>query len=98
VIRVALPVHMRTLAGVAGEVELEVKAPVTAGAIVDALEARFPMLRGTIRDHAGLKRRAYVRFFVDRRDWSHEPLDAPVPAVVAEGDAPFVILGALAGG
>lgn len=97
-IRVVLPAHLRTLAGVAGEVELDVPAPVTAGAIVDALEARFPMLRGTIRDHASKKRRAYVRFFADGRDWSHEPLDAEVPAVVAGGAQPFTILGALAGG
>ncbi len=97
-IRVVLPVHLRTLARVTGEVELDVPAPVTAAAIVDALEARFPMLKGTVRDHGQCRRRNYVRFFAAGRDWSHEPMDGPVPDVVAEGGEPFVILGALAGG
>ena len=97
-IRVVLPHHLRTLAQVSGEVELEVAGPATQRSVLDALEARFPMLRGTIRDHATRERRAYVRFFACREDWSHEPPDTPLPRAVAKGDEPFVILGALAGG
>ena len=97
-IRVTLPAHLRTLANVTGEVRLEVPAPATQRAILDALEARYPMLRGTIRDHGTKRRRAFVRFFACQEDLSHEPLDAPVPDAVATGAAPFVILGAMAGG
>ena len=97
-IRVALPAHLRTLAGVAGEIVLAVPPPVTARAVLDALEARHPTLRGTIRDHATQRRRAFVRFFACREDLSHASPDAPLPAAVAAGDEPFVILGAMAGG
>lgn len=97
-IRVALPAHLRTLAGVAGEVRLEVPAPVTQRSLLDALEARHPSLRGTIRDPATQRRRAFVRFFACREDLSHEPPDAPLPGAVTSGAEPFVILGALAGG
>ena len=97
-IRVVLPQHLRTLAQVAGEVRLELSAAATQRALLDALEARYPMLRGTIRDHATQKRRAYVRFFACGRDLSHEPPDAPLPEVVASGAEPYIVLGALAGG
>jgi hypothetical protein len=98
VIRVVLPAHLRTLARVGGEVRLDLAGPVTARAVLDALEARYPMLRGTIRDHATLRRRAFVRYFACGRDWSHEPADAALPAAVATAAEPFVVLGALAGG
>jgi molybdopterin synthase sulfur carrier subunit len=98
VIRVVLPPHLRTLAHVAGEVRLEVPEPATQRALLDALEARHPVLRGTIRDHATRRRRAFVRFFACGADLSHEPPDAPLPAAVAAGTEPFVVLGALAGG
>ena len=97
-IRVVLPQHLRTLAQAAGEVRLEVAAPVTQRSVLDALEARYPMLRGTMRDHATQKRRAYVRFFACGRDLSHEVPDAPLPEVVANGAEPYIVLGALAGG
>jgi hypothetical protein len=97
-IRVVLPPHLRTLARVAGEVELEVAEPVTQRAALDALEARYPMLRGTIRDHATQRRRPFVRFFACAEDLSHELPDALLPRPVASGAEPFVILGALAGG
>ncbi len=97
-IRVVLPPHLRTLAGVAGEVTLECADPVTWGAILDAVEARFPMLRGTIRDHVSRRRRPLVRFFACEEDVSHVPPDAPLPAAVAQGKEPFLIIGALAGG
>jgi molybdopterin synthase sulfur carrier subunit len=97
-IRVVLPPNLRTLAHVVDEVTLEVAAPVTQRAALDALEAAYPMLRGTIRDHATKKRRAYVRFFACAEDLSHESPDAPLPDAVACGAEPFVILGALAGG
>ena len=97
-IRVKLPAHLQTLAKVSGELRLEVEAPVTAAAVLDALEARHPMLRGTIRDHVSLKRRAFVRFFACREDISHDPVDKPLPDAVARGEEPFVVLGALAGG
>jgi hypothetical protein len=97
-IRVALPAHLRSLAGVVGEVRLEVPPPVTQRALLDALESRHPVLRGTIREHGSLRRRAFVRYFACREDLSHEPPDAPLPAAVADGKEPFVILGALAGG
>lgn len=97
-IRVVLPAHLRTLARVGGEVAVDVAGPVTQRSVIDALEARYPELRGTIRDHATLQRRAFVRFFACQEDLSHEPLDAPLPAAVASGAEPFLILGALAGG
>lgn len=97
-IRVVLPAHLRTLANVTGDVHLEVPAPATQRAVLDALEARYPMLCGTIRDRATLRRRAFVRFFACQEDLSHEPPDAPLPDAVATGAAPFVILGAMAGG
>ena len=97
-IRVVLPFHLRTLAHVAGEVQLEVAGPATQHSVLSALEARYPMLRGTIRDHGTGKRRAFVRFFACGRDLSHEAPDAALPEVVASGAEPFVVLGALAGG
>jgi sulfur-carrier protein len=97
-IRVVLPAHLRTLARVDGEVELDVASPVTQRAILDALEARYPMLRGTVRDHVTLQRRAFVRFFACDQDLSHEPADAPLPDAVATGAEPFLIVGAMAGG
>jgi molybdopterin converting factor small subunit len=97
-IRVVLPAHLRTLAGVHGEVELEVEAPVTQGSVLDALEDRYPMLRGTIRDHATQRRRPFVRFFACEEDLSHEPADAPLPDPVAKGAEPFMVVGAIAGG
>jgi hypothetical protein len=98
VVRVVLPYHLRNLAGIGDEVALEVVAPVTQRAVLDALESRYPMLRGTIRDHATLKRRAFVRFFACEEDLSHEPPDAPLPEAVASGKEPFIVLGAIAGG
>jgi sulfur-carrier protein len=98
VIRVVLPTHLRRLAQVEGEVELEVEGPVTQAAVLDALEARYPMLRGTIRDHGTLRRRPFVRFFACEEDLSHEPADSPLPAEVATGREPFVVVGAMAGG
>ncbi|MFZ2358820.1 MAG: MoaD/ThiS family protein [Anaerolineae bacterium] len=97
-IRVVLPHHLRTLAGVRKEVELEVAEPVTPAAILDALEARYPTLRGTIRDTATGQRRSLVRFFACGQDWSHEPPDTPLPAAVASGTEPFMVVGAMAGG
>ncbi len=97
-IRVMLPAHLRTLAGVNGEVTLEVGAPATQRAVLDALEAQYPMLQGTLRDHVTQKRRAFVRFFVCEQDWSHESPDAPLPAAVAEGKEPLLVVGAIAGG
>ena len=97
-IRVVLPAHLRTLARVEGEVKLDVKGPVTQRSVLDALEASYPMLRGTIRDHVTLKRRPYVRFFASEQDLSHEPQEAPLPDAVATGAEPFFIVGAMAGG
>ncbi len=97
-IRVVLPAHLRTLARVEGEVELQVEGPVTQRSILDALEARYPMLRGTIRDHVTRQRRPFVRFFACRQDVSHEPPDTPLPDTVATGTEPFLIVGAMAGG
>ena len=97
-IRVVLPAHLRTLARVEGEVQLEVVGPVTQGSVLDALEARYPMLRGTIRDQTTQKRRPFIRFFACERDLSHEPSDNPLPAAVAGGAEPFLIVGAMAGG
>jgi hypothetical protein len=97
-IRVILPVHLRTLARVDGEVTLDLAGEVTQCTVLDALEARYPMLRGTIRDHVTRRRRAFVRFFACEEDLSHEPADAPLPDAVATGAEPFLIVGAMAGG
>jgi len=97
-IRVVLPAHLRTLARVDGEVELRVEGEVTQRAVLDALEDRYPMLRGTIRGHDGGPRRAFVRFFACEEDLSHESPDAPLPASVAAGTEPYLIVGAMAGG
>ena len=97
-IRVVLPAHLRTLARLDGEVELAVESPITQRSVLDALEARYPMLRGTIRDHITLRRRPFVRFFACEQDLSHEPPDTPLPAPVARGEEPLLIVGAMAGG
>lgn len=97
-IRVILPVHLRKLARVEREVQLTVEGEVTQGAVLDALEAGYPELRGTIRDHVTKKRRPFVRFFACQEDLSNEPPDAPLPDAVASGDEPFMIVGAMAGG
>ena len=97
-VRVVLPQHLRTLSGVEREVTLDVAGPVTQRSILDALEARYPMLRGTVRDHVTQKRRPLVRFFACEDDFSNEPPDAPLPEAVASGKEPFIILGAIAGG
>ncbi len=97
-IRVALPFHLRTLAGVNGEVSLDVAGPVTLGTLLDAIENRYPMLRGTIRDHVTRRRRPFVRFFACAEDLSHEPLEAALPEAVVSGVEPFLIVGAMAGG
>jgi sulfur-carrier protein len=97
-IRVILPQHLRTLAHVGSEVELELDGPVTLRSVLDALEARYPMLRGTIRDQVSQQRRPFLRFFACEEDLSHEPPDAPLPEVVASGKEPFIIIGAIAGG
>ena len=97
-IRVVLPAHLRMLAHVNGEVELQIEGEATQRAVLDALEARYPMLRGTIRDHATHQRRAFVRFFACEQDLSHEPPDAPLPDPVAKGAEPFLVVGAMAGG
>ncbi|MFA9432515.1 MoaD/ThiS family protein [Egicoccus sp. AB-alg2] len=98
-IRVLLPHHLRNLAQVDhGEVRLDVEAPVTTRAVLDALEAAYPVLRGTIRDHGTHRRRAFVRFFACGEDLSHEPPDQPLPDAVARGDEPFAVIGAMAGG
>jgi molybdopterin synthase sulfur carrier subunit len=98
VIRVVLPHHLRTLAGVDGEVRLEVEGAATRSAVLDALEARYPVLRGTIRDHGTLARRDFIRFFACGRDLSLEPADDPLPDEVASGDEVFRVVGAMAGG
>jgi sulfur-carrier protein len=97
-IRVVLPFHLRKLAGVDVEVQLEVKGPVTQRSVLDALEASYPVLRGTIRDHVTQKRRAFVRFFACEQDLSHDPPDTPLPDAIATGAESFVVLGAMAGG
>ena len=97
-IRVMLPTHLRTLARCGREVELEVATPVTQAAVLDALEERFPVLRGTMRDHVTHKRRPFVRFFACQHDLSHDPADKPLPEQVKEGREPFMIVGAIAGG
>jgi molybdopterin synthase sulfur carrier subunit len=97
-IRVELPAHLRTLAGVKGEVTLDVAEPVTLRAVLDALEAAYPMLQGTIREHGTLKRRAFLRFFACEEDLSHESPDALLPEAVATGKEPLLVIGAIAGG
>jgi sulfur-carrier protein len=97
-IRVTLPPHLRKLAQVDGEVQLELEGKVTQGSVLDALETRYPMLRGTIRDHVTHRRRAFVRFFACGEDLSHESPDSPLPDAVATGAQPFMIVGAIAGG
>ena len=97
-IRVVLPYHLRTLAKVGAEVQLDIEGPPTQRSVLDALEARYPMLRGTIRDHVTQKRRPFLRFFVCEEDWSLESPDASLPDAVASGAAPFFIVGAIAGG
>lgn len=97
-IRVYLPAHLRTLARVSSEVQIEVEGPVTQRSILDALEAMYPMLRGTIRDHTTQQRRPFVRFFACEEDLSHESPDAPLPDAVVTGAEPFMIVGAIAGG
>src|SRR5882672_10963084 len=97
-IRVVLPPHLRTLAQIRGDLELEVENPVTQRSVLDALEARYPMLRGTIRDHVTLQRRPFLRFFACEEDLSHESPDTSLPDAVASGKEPLIILGAIAGG
>ncbi|MGH7590412.1 MAG: MoaD/ThiS family protein [Gemmatimonadales bacterium] len=97
-IRVELPHHLRTLAQVGAEVTLEVEGPATQGSVLDALEARYPVLRGAIRDHGTRKRRAFLRFFACGKDLSHEPPDAPLPDAVVRGVEPYLVIGAIAGG
>jgi sulfur-carrier protein len=97
-VRVILPQHLLTLAGVRGEVVLEVSPPVTQRAVLDALDGRYPMLRGTIRDRETLQRRAFLRFFACSEDWSHAGADDPLPDAVASGAEPFIVVGAIAGG
>jgi sulfur-carrier protein len=98
VIRVELPGHLRTLARVNGEVQIEVEGPVNIGSVLDALEAAYPTLRGTIRDHVTGTRRPYMRFFACAQDWSHEPADTALPEDIAAGKEPLLIVGAIAGG
>ena len=97
-IRVTLPPHLRKLAQIDGEVNLDVAGAITQRTVLDALEARYPMLRGTIRDHTTQQRRAFVRFFACGEDLSHEPPDAPLPEPVVQGREPFLVVGAMAGG
>jgi sulfur-carrier protein len=97
-IRIRLPQHLRTIAQVDGEVEVEVTGPITQRTVIDALEAKYPALRGTIRDHATKKRRDFLRFFACEEDLSNEPLDAPLPEAVAKGTEPYLVVGAIAGG
>ncbi len=97
-IRVELPAHLRLLAGARGEIELLVRAPLTLGSLLDALEARYPMLEGTIRDHTTKRRRAFVRFFACEEDLSHQGADVELPRAVVSGDEPLLIIGAIAGG
>jgi sulfur-carrier protein len=97
-VRVSLPTHLRALAKIDGEVTLDVQSPVTQRSVLNALEARFPVLRGTIREHGTLKRRAFIRFFACEEDLSHESPDAPLPEAVVNGKEPFLVIGAIAGG
>jgi hypothetical protein len=97
-VRVVLPAHLRTLAGVGGEVPVELEGEATLGAVLDALERRYPVLRGTIRDHVTARRRPFVRFFACEQDFSHDPPDAPLPDAVKAGVEPLLVVGAMAGG
>ena len=97
-IRVVLPAHLRTLARVGEEVEIELEGPATLRSVLDALEAGYPVLRGTIRDHVTQRRRPFLRFFACERDLTHDPPDDPLPGAVAEGTEPFLVVGAMAGG
>jgi len=97
-IRVVLPAHLRTLAGVSGDVTVEVEGEVTRQKVLDALETRYPMLRGTIREHVSRQRRPFLRFFACGEDITHNSPDEPLPAVIASGDEPFYVIGAIAGG
>lgn len=97
-IRVILPAHLRALAHVQGEIELEIAGPVTQRSVLDALEARYPMLSGTVRDHATQQRRPFLRFFACEEDWSHESPDTPFPDAIASGKEPLFIVGAIVGG
>ncbi|MFN8078048.1 MAG: MoaD/ThiS family protein [Kineosporiaceae bacterium] len=97
-VRVVLPAHLRELARVDGEVSLDVVPPVCIAGVLDAVEARYPVLCGAIRAHGGGPRRPFVRFFACQDDWSHEPVDAPLPAAVARGEEPLLVVGAMAGG
>lgn len=97
-IRVVLPYHLRTLARVEGEVQIEAAGPVTLNSVLDAIEAKYPVLRGTIRDHETLRRRPFIRFFACKEDWSHEPTDAALPDAIATGEEPLMVIGAIAGG
>jgi hypothetical protein len=98
-IRVVLPYHLRTLARIEeDEIQLDVPAPTTLNAALDAVEARYPVLRGAIRDHSSLRRRPFIRFFACREDWSHESPDAPLPDAISDGSEPLMIVGAMAGG
>lgn len=97
-IRVVLPFHLRNLARIEGDVTLAVAAPVTLGSVLNALEAQYPVLRGTLREHGTLKRRPFIRFFVCKEDWSLEPPEKPLPEAVVNGAEPLLIVGAMAGG
>jgi sulfur-carrier protein len=97
-IRVVIPAHLKTLAKVDGEIQLEAASPVTQRSVLDALEAKYPVLQGTIRDHDTLQRRAFLRFFVCQEDWTHESPDKPLPEEVVSGKEPFLVIGAIAGG
>ena len=97
-IRVVLPFHLKNIARVQGEVTLDVASPATIGAVLDAIEAKYPMLQGTIRDHGTLKRRPFIRFFVCKEDWSLEPVETPLPEEIITGKEPFLVVGAMAGG
>jgi sulfur-carrier protein len=97
-IRVIIPTHLRRLANSESELELQVEGPATLGAVLDALENRYPMLRGTLRDHVTKERRPFIRFFACGEDWSHEPPDAPLPEPVVTGTEPLRVVGAMAGG
>jgi sulfur-carrier protein len=97
-IRVILPYHLRNLARVTGEVQLDIAAPVTIARVLEALETAHPVLRGTIREHGTLKRRPFIRFFACKEDWSHEPVETELPPAVVNGNEPFMVVGAMAGG
>ena len=97
-IRIEIPYHLRMLANIPGEVQLDVAPPITIGSVLDAFESRYPTLRGTIRDHITHERRAFLRYYACEQDFSLEPLDTPLPDAVASGDEPFLVIGAIAGG